>query len=254
MKLLKKILSAVAVAALVISVFPVSAQAASSKMLKVDPQKEDIPKVKFMLADLVGEENVTKVMGIEYDLVIERPGDTWTEWNGGAAGAGPWSLGGWANGTEWSFQDDTTNIAGTHLSNIIPEGLGFTDPATSFFMFMNWGNGKGVNINYIDNITFLDASGNALAVIDFEDGVLPEGIVMATNEDGTPDGDPAILSVVDFDPEAASSDEAPADPAPSEETADASADVPKTGVVGLGIVYGLGALTTGTVLLKRKEK
>lgn len=31
-------------------------------------------------------------------------------------------------------------------------------------------------------------------------------------------------------------------------------DVPKTGVVGLGIVYGLGALATGSFVLKRKSK
>lgn len=38
------------------------------------------------------------------------------------------------------------------------------------------------------------------------------------------------------------------------EDAAATTDVPKTGVVGLGLVYGLGALVTGTALLKRKEK
>jgi hypothetical protein len=31
-------------------------------------------------------------------------------------------------------------------------------------------------------------------------------------------------------------------------------DVPKTGVIGLGIVYGLGALATGAAALKRKQK
>lgn len=35
-------------------------------------------------------------------------------------------------------------------------------------------------------------------VIDFEDGKVPEGIFMATLEDGSPDGDPSILSVVDY--------------------------------------------------------
>lgn len=31
-------------------------------------------------------------------------------------------------------------------------------------------------------------------------------------------------------------------------------DVPKTGVVGLGLVYSLGAKAAGAVALKRKEK
>lgn len=47
------------------------------------------------------------------------------------------------------------------------------------------------------------------------------------------------------------------DAAAADDAADDSAaatDVPKTGVVGLGIVYGLGALATGVVVLKRKNK
>lgn len=39
-----------------------------------------------------------------------------------------------------------------------------------------------------------------------------------------------------------------------EEAAPAAADVPKTGVVGLGLVYGLGALATGAFALRRKQK
>jgi hypothetical protein len=43
--------------------------------------------------------------------------------------------------------------------------------------------------------------------------------------------------------------------AAAEETTEAApADVPKTGVIGLGIVYGLGALATGAFALKRKQK
>lgn len=40
----------------------------------------------------------------------------------------------------------------------------------------------------------------------------------------------------------------------AEEDAATTTDVPKTGVIGLGLVYGLGALVTGSALLKRKEK
>ncbi len=40
---------------------------------------------------------------------------------------------------------------------------------------------------------------------------------------------------------------------PAEEAAPV-ADVPKTGVVGLGLVYGLGVLATGAVALKRKQR
>lgn len=44
-----------------------------------------------------------------------------------------------------------------------------------------------------------------------------------------------------------------AEEAPAAETTDKT-DVPKTGVVGLGLLYGLGAIATGAVVLKRKEK
>lgn len=101
----------------------------------------------------------------------------------------------------------------------------------------------------------------------------------ARSVDGdTSDASPTIVSVDDFasvqtisvdftfydadgnsgaaaaDDTAAVADDAAAtteDAAPAEE---ASTTAPKTGVVGLGIVYGLGALATGAVALKRKQK
>lgn len=44
------------------------------------------------------------------------------------------------------------------------------------------------------------------------------------------------------------------EPAAEDTAADTTTDVPKTGVVGLGLVYGLGAIATGAVVLRRKEK
>lgn len=35
--------------------------------------------------------------------------------------------------------------------------------------------------------------------------------------------------------------------------ADTSTDVPKTGVAGLGVVYGLATLATGALVLKKKK-
>lgn len=49
-------------------------------------------------------------------------------------------------------------------------------------------------------------------------------------------------------------EEAEADDAEAADETEATTDVPKTGVVGLGIVYGLGALATGAVALKRRNK
>lgn len=250
MKLLKKVLSVAAVLALVVTAFPANARAAAdvvdfedgnipagiimavlddgtpdgdpailsvvdfagSKMLKIDSQANGTPKVKFMVADLVGVENVSKVMGIEYDLVIEQPSGEVAGWNGGTIGAGNWAAGGgWYNGDVGFTVEDYENsvTAVSHHKELIIPGFGFTDE-TGFFMFMNWAN-NGTD-NYIDNVRLLDADGNAIEFL-------------AT----------AAVAVEEA--------------APAE-----AADVPKTGVVGLGLVYGLGALATGAFALRRKQK
>ncbi len=183
-----------------------------SKMLKVDPQQGAISKVKFTVADLVGEEKALDVKGLEYDLILENPDDTTkTDWCGGSVGGGPWASGGaWANGTEWTVQDDTKNISDVkHVAEAIPSDLGFVDTANAFFLFQYWGNNKNNNI-YIDNIKLTDADGN---VIPFAVEAAP-----AASDDG--------------------------------------ASVPKTGVVSLALLFGLGAaaMGSGSVVMKRKEK
>lgn len=184
-----------------------------SKMLKIDSQANGTPKVKFMLADLVGAENVTNVGGIEYDLVIEQPSGDVASWNGGTIAAGPWAAGGgWYNGIGFVLEDyENSATAVTHYKEMINEGLGFLDDK-GFFMFMNWAN-NGTD-NYIDNVKILDKSGNVMAL----------------------------------------ASAAAAEPAAEEAADTAAADVPKTGVVGFGIIYGLGALATGAAVLKRKAR
>jgi hypothetical protein len=54
--------------------------------------------------------------------------------------------------------------------------------------------------------------------------------------------------------EAAVEETATEDTAAATDDAAATTDVPKTGVVGFGVVYGLAALATGAVALKRKQK
>ena len=201
MKLLKKIVSAVAVFTLVATAIPMTASAASdvidfedgnvpaaiqmalledgtadgdpsilsvvdfngSKMLKIDSQANGIPKVKFYVVDLVGEANFTNVVGIEYDMIIEKPDDVMTTWNGGTVAATPTGPSGWANGTEWTLQDDTKNVSDvTHLSHSLDKPFRFKEADKAFFMYMNWAN-NGTDI-YLDNIKLLDADGNAVAL------------------------------------------------------------------------------------------
>lgn len=253
MKLVKKLVSAVAVLILVLTAVPKNAYAATdvidfedgnipagiqmatlddgtadgdpailsvvdfggSKMLKIDSQANGTPKVKFMVVDLVGEENFKNVVTIEYDMIIEKPGDVMTTWNGGTVGATPTGPSGWANGTEWTLQDDTKNVSDlTHLSHTLDKPFQFTDATKAFFMYMNWAN-NGTDI-YLDNIKFLDASGNAVALL------------------------------------AA----APAEAAPAEEAAATdSAAAPKTGEANYTLFFGLGAaaMLTGAVVIKKRR-
>jgi LPXTG-motif cell wall-anchored protein len=186
-----------------------------SKMLKIDSQANGTPKVKFMVVDLVGEENFKNVVTIEYDMIIEKPGDVMTTWNGGTVGATPTGPSGWANGTEWTLQDDTKNISDvTHLTHTLDTAFQFTDATKAFFMYMNWAN-NGTDI-YLDNIKLLDASGNAVA--------------LAT---------------------AASAEVA----APTEEATTDSAAVPKTGTTNYTVIFALGAVAmfTGAVVMKKRR-
>ena len=135
-----------------------------SKMLKVDSQENGIPKVKFYVVDLVGEEKFKDVVTIEYDMIIEKPDDVMTTWNGGTVGATPTGPSGWANGTEWTLQDDTKNVSDvTHLSHTLTGPFKFKEADKAFFMYMNWAN-NGTDI-YFDNIRFLDEAGNPVPFI-----------------------------------------------------------------------------------------
>lgn len=221
MKLCKKLLSAVAVLALVATAVPVNASAAAnvldfedgniptaiqmalledgtadgdpallsvvdfngSKMLKIDSQANGTPKIKFNLVPLVGEANIGTVKGIQYDLIIEKPDDVMTTWNGGTVGAGAYGImGSWVNGTEWTLQDDTKNVSDvTLLKNVLNADFGFTDPEEAFFMFMNWAN-NGTDM-YIDNVQLLDADGNALELTGLD--AAPAEEVAAVPQTGT---------------------------------------------------------------------
>lgn len=258
MKLFKKVLSVAAAVALVVTAVPANAKAATdvydfedgvvpagivihtnndtgavdgdpsiisvvdfqgSKMLKIDNTGVDMSKVRFVLAGLVGADNAAKVAGLEYDMILENAGGTTVPWQGGTIIAGNWAAGnGWYNGTGWSAQDDNKNITDViHLKELMLPGFSYKDPTDTndaFFLFMNWGNDPKADV-YIDNLKVLDADGNPL---------------------------PLVTAAV----------EAATDAAPADDTA--AADVPKTGVVGFGILYGLGALTTGAVALKRKQR
>lgn len=98
---------------------------------------------------------------------------------------------------------------------------------------------KEVKTIYV-TFTLLDADGNGQAVDTASDTDAD------TPETDVPDTDASDADAVTADTSAAETDHAAS-------TADTSS-VPKTGVVGYGLLYGAGALITGAYALKRKSK
>jgi LPXTG-motif cell wall-anchored protein len=190
-----------------------------SKMLKIDTQENGTPKVKFLLASLVGEDNVANVGGIEYDLYIEQPSGEVAGWNGGTIGAGPWAAGGaWYNGVGFTIEDyENATTAVNHLKETINAGLGFAD-STGFFMFMNWAN-NGTD-DYIDNVKILDKDGNAMELV----GLAGDAAATDTATDTTA-------------------------------ATDTTSTAPKTGTTSYALFFAAGAavMLTGAVVLKRRK-
>lgn len=193
-----------------------------SKALLVDKQEAGkIAKVSIDALALVGASNLDKVRAITFDVTVVNPDGAALTWNGGGIGAKIGVDGSvWYQGGSWEVQDDENSSASTTFTEKFVDGMGFTKDATvSGYLFMNWSG--NLNDFYIDNVKFLDADGNALALA-----------VAGAADD----------AAVTTEEVAATTDEA------------AATDVPKTGVVGLGLVYGLGAIATGAAVLKRKAK
>jgi LPXTG-motif cell wall-anchored protein len=199
MKLMKKVLSVVAAMALVVTLLPVNASAATdvidfedgiipagihmavledgspdgdpsvlsvvdfngSKMLKIDNQEGGTSKLVFDVPGLVGEDAALSVRGIQYDIIIEQTDGRMVEWNGGTVAATPTGPSGWANGKEWeiNYWDDTVSPV-TTLSHTLEDFFAFTDVNNCFFLFMNWAN-NGTDM-YIDNVKLTDVDGNAV--------------------------------------------------------------------------------------------
>jgi hypothetical protein len=139
----------------------------------------------------------------------------------------------------WSTLDgNSTNVFEAWPGQVLtadPDNAGwfyYSVPDTTNFIIIN-DNGAGSQTVDVEveskelwiTVTEAGADGKFAADVAYE---APEGFVTAAAE------------------EAAVEEAAPAE--------EAAADVPKTGVIGLGIVYGLGALATGALALKKRNK
>jgi len=253
MKLFKKILSVVAVLALVITAVPAKAKAATdaidfedgnvpstifmkandggdmsklsikdfngSKALFVEIQDATlVPKVQMDVMALVGASNLDKVRAITFDLAVESPTGDILSWNGGSGGANITADGSvWYAGADWTIQDDKNSVSEVtkYLFKFV-DGMGYTKDATaSSYLFMKW---AGANNMYIDNIQFLDADGNALAIQGAADAAVTDTTAAATDTT-------------------------------------AAADVPKTGETSFALFFLAGAalMAIGAVVVKNRK-
>ena len=251
MKLLKKVLSLTAVLSLVLAAVPVSAATDAvdfedgnfsaftvavkadgsvdgdpallsvvdfngSKALFIDSQAKGTPKIKFDMTSLVGASNLDKVKTVSIDLVITQPDAVAVPWQGGAIGATQGADGNtWYQGIEWSLQDDLKGTSDVKtITTTFGDGFGFVNDTPATYLLMNWGN-SGSDM-YIDNVKFLDAEGNAVAL--------------------------AVTEVVATD--AAATDDAATDAA-----------VPATGSTSLALFFLAGAamMLVGAVVLKKRN-
>lgn len=257
MKLFKKVLSVAAALALVVTAVPANVKAATdvldfedgnttgifanlqsdgvtidgdaflmsvvdyngSKALFIDVQDvANVPKVAFDVCAFVGASNIDKIATIEFDLTLVNPTGEAAGWNGGSFGANIGADGSqWYDPADWTveeYEKDTT--ATTKMSDTFVTGMGFTkDAAGSKYLFMKWAN---ANDMYIDNVKFLDADGNALAI---QTAAVEEAA--ATVETAT--------------------------------EATTTADVPKTGTTSYALYFLAAAavMGTGVVVMKRRK-
>lgn len=255
MKLLKKVLSVAAVLALVVTAFPANARAASdvidfedgnmtgfgynytsdgvtldgdpfvasvvdfngSKQLKIDIQNDSIPKVVIDVIALVGGDNIDKVRKIDMDLTFANADEAKiVDWVGGALGA---NYG--ADGSLW-YQDDTMQYSGGDWEKNVAEPIKAQLAFMDGFAFTNNAAGSKFLLQYWGTDKTNDMYIDNVRFYDADGNAIE---IVATSAVAVEEATPA-----------------------------AAADVPKTGVVGLGLVYGLGALATGAFALRRKQK
>lgn len=135
-----------------------------SKALFVDVQDEtQVPKLAIDVPSLVGVDNLEKVRTIEFDLTIVNPSGDPVGWNGGSFGANIGADGSqWYDPIDWVIEEYEKAEISQKATDTFVKGMGFTNGvAASKYMFMKWAN---VNDFYVDNVRFLDADGNAIAL------------------------------------------------------------------------------------------
>lgn len=137
-----------------------------SKQLKVDVQDcANVPKVNFSINQLLASDDFDKVKTIEMEITFEsKDGATPIGWAGGAIGTqGGEKSPAWAQ-TSWEcgeYENPVSEVTVIQRKFLLPSEKFVNGTENSDMLLMRWGSDVAYNM-YVDNIRFLDESGNEI--------------------------------------------------------------------------------------------
>lgn len=137
-----------------------------SKQLKVDVQDcANVPKVNFSINQLLASDDFDKVKTIEMEITFEsKDGATPIGWAGGAIGTqGGEKSPAWAQ-TSWEcgeYENPVSEVTVIQRKFLLPSEKFVNGTENSEMLLMRWGSDVAYNM-YVDNIRFLDDSGNEI--------------------------------------------------------------------------------------------
>lgn len=137
-----------------------------SKQLKVDVQDcANVPKVNFSINQLLASDDFDKVKTIEMEITFEsKDGATPIGWAGGAIGTqGGEKSPAWAQ-TSWEcgeYENPVSEVTVIQRKFLLPSEKFVNGTENSDMLLMRWGSDVAYNM-YVDNIRFLNDSGNEI--------------------------------------------------------------------------------------------
>lgn len=137
-----------------------------SKQLKVDVQDcANVPKVNFSINQLLASDDFDKVKTIEMEITFEsKDGATPIGWAGGAIGTqGGEKSPAWAQ-TSWEcgeYENPVSEVTTIQRKFLLPSEKFVNGTEDTNMLLMRWGADVAYNM-YVDNIRFLDDSGNEI--------------------------------------------------------------------------------------------
>ena len=137
-----------------------------SKQLKVDVQDcANVPKVNFSINQLLASNDFDKVKTIEMEITFEsKDGATPIGWAGGAIGTqGGEKSPAWAQ-TSWEcgeYENPVSEVTVIQRKFLLPSEKFVNGTENTDMLLMRWGADVAYNM-YVDNIRFLDDSGNEI--------------------------------------------------------------------------------------------